>query len=164
MNETLCIFANTYDREYRYRTLIALKSDLIAELKLIDGKTERFMKHYQIWHHRRLILTLLCSPPSTNPSAQTDVQILSRLNNELVLTSQILAIDTKNYHTWAYRQWILSHFDRPQLWNGELEFIDILLRTDVRNNSAWHHRFFVIWDTGVKKGEKASDALRKELP
>lgn len=33
------------------------------------------------------------------------------------------------------------------LWDKELEFVDKLLREDLRNNSAWNHRCFVITNT-----------------
>lgn len=33
------------------------------------------------------------------------------------------------------------------MWDKELEFVDKLLREDLRNNSAWNHRCFVITNT-----------------
>ena len=33
------------------------------------------------------------------------------------------------------------------LWSEELEFVDSLLQLDLRNNSAWNQRFFVIYNT-----------------
>ncbi|KAG8911356.1 CAAX geranylgeranyltransferase alpha subunit [Tulasnella sp. 418] len=72
--------------------------------------------------------------------------------------------DTKNYHTWAYRQWLLVEFNQPELWAGELEFVGEMLHDDVRNNSAWHHRFFVVWDSGIREGEVDSEAvLRRKI-
>jgi len=50
--------------------------------------------------------------------------------------------DSKNYHVWSYRQWLVKRF---ALWDaGELEAIEDLLEKDVRNNSAWNHRYFVV--------------------
>ena len=73
-------------------------------------------------------------------------------------------VDTKNYHTWAYRQWLLAEFNSPELWAGELDFVEMMLRHDVRNNSAWHHRFFVVWESGVREGEIDREAvLRREI-
>lgn len=54
---------------------------------------------------------------------------------------EILGEDSKNYHAWGYRQWVLARFG---LWEGELDFIGRLLREDVRNNSAWNQRYFVL--------------------
>ncbi|KAG9050609.1 CAAX geranylgeranyltransferase alpha subunit [Tulasnella sp. UAMH 9824] len=74
------------------------------------------------------------------------------------------SVDTKNYHTWAYRQWLLAEFNSPELWAGELDFVDEMLRYDVRNNSAWHHRFFVTFENGIREGEEDRQAVaRREI-
>jgi protein farnesyltransferase/geranylgeranyltransferase type-1 subunit alpha len=51
-------------------------------------------------------------------------------------------LDAKNYHVWSYRQWMVRHFN---LWDSEREMHDVeaLLNSDVRNNSAWNHRYFL---------------------
>ena len=140
-------------RQYRYDTLIALSAPLEKELELMDEISKKFIKYYQVWHHRRLLQTILCKPLP-----------------ELTFIAKILAIDEKNYHTWAYRQWILVHFNQPALWDGELPFIELLLSGDVRNNSAWHHRFFVVFETGAhagsledEEGGGRDEVLRREL-
>ena len=140
-------------RQYRYDTLIALGAPLETELELMDEISKTFIKYYQIWHHRRLLQTKLCKPLP-----------------ELMFISKILAIDEKNYHTWAYRQWLLVHFNQPSLWDGELPFVELLLSGDVRNNSAWHHRFFVVFETGAhpgsledEEGGGKDEVLRREL-
>ena len=70
-------------------------------------------------------------------------------SHELGFTSRALELDAKNYHTWAYRQWALSHFyaqdDAHDVWQGELAYVNQLLAEDVRNNSAWNHRWFVVF-------------------
>jgi len=58
--------------------------------------------------------------------------------------SHILSFDAKNYHVWTYRQWLCRHFPDPLLSTDmELDAMDALITEDVRNNSAWHHRYFV---------------------
>ena len=54
----------------------------------------------------------------------------------------MLEKDAKNYHVWSYRQWLVRHFS---LWDSELPLIEAFLRDDVRNNSAWNHRWFLIF-------------------
>lgn len=54
----------------------------------------------------------------------------------------ILAKDAKNYHVWSYRQWLVRHFS---LWDSDLPLIEAFLQDDVRNNSAWNHRWFLIF-------------------
>mmetsp|Transcript_16948 Transcript_16948/g.41645 ORF Transcript_16948/g.41645 Transcript_16948/m.41645 type:complete len:176 (-) Transcript_16948:233-760(-) len=45
---------------------------------------------------------------------------------------------------WAHRQWVLRTFN---LFDKELDFVDVLLEQDIRNNSAWNQRFFVFKNT-----------------
>ncbi|KAI8972828.1 protein prenylyltransferase [Trametes punicea] len=137
--------------QHRYKTLIAIKADLEEELRLMDVIATQFMKTYQVWHHRRLLLTAINS---------VDVAVL-----ELDFLRDVLKLDTKNYHTWSYRQWILAHFNNEtRLWARERAYAEQLLDADVRNNSAWHHRFFVVFSSGVRLGdEDREQVLRREL-
>lgn len=54
----------------------------------------------------------------------------------------MFAQDSKNYHVWTYRHWLVRHF---KLWDSPREIADVekLLDEDVRNNSAWNHRFML---------------------
>ncbi|KAL4245673.1 protein prenyltransferase subunit alpha family protein [Abortiporus biennis] len=143
--------------QYRYQTLIALKSPLDLELKLMDGIAIQFLKTYQVWHHRRLLLTALHDTPSSSSSQPAALA-------ELAFISRVLMVDSKNYHTWSYRQWLLSYFDDVHLWTGEISFVERLLEEDVRNNSAWHHRFFVVFGRGQQQGEEdRPEVLKREL-
>ncbi|KAI0773963.1 protein prenylyltransferase [Fomes fomentarius] len=137
--------------QHRYKTVIALKLPLDEELQHMDDIAITFLKTYQVWHHRRLLLTALNS-----------VDAAAR---ELEFLKAVIRSDSKNYHTWSYRQWILVHFnDEPRLWAGERAYAEDLLEEDVRNNSAWHHRFFVVSSSGVRAGdEDREQVLRREL-
>ena len=53
-------------------------------------------------------------------------------------------------------QWVLKRFN---LWDGELDYIEQLLARDVRNNSAWNQRYFVVSNT---EGE-GLDTARREV-
>ncbi|TRM63637.1 hypothetical protein BD626DRAFT_431490 [Schizophyllum amplum] len=133
--------------QYRYETLIALGAPLDKELKLMEGFAIKYMKTYQIWHHRRLLLM-----KTRNPEP------------ELQLIAKILQVDSKNYHTWSHRQWLLAHFNQDALWAGELDFVQEMLNADLRNNSAWHHRFFVVFQSGIRDGEEDRDrVVKREL-
>ncbi|KAG5642273.1 hypothetical protein DXG03_003322 [Asterophora parasitica] len=119
--------------QYRYETLLALKSPLDDELNLMDELAVAFLKTYQP-------------------------------ERELAFIAASLKADTKNYHTWSYRQWLLAFFNDDGLWAGELDFVDSVLAQDVRNNSAWHHRFFVVFQSGLREGETdRGRIIRREL-
>lgn len=61
---------------------------------------------------------------------------------ELDFLMEMFAQDSKNYHVWTYRHWLVRRFG---LWDlpRELEDVDALLKADVRNNSAWNHRYML---------------------
>ncbi|KAF8902558.1 hypothetical protein CPB84DRAFT_1775678 [Gymnopilus junonius] len=154
--------------QYRYETLLALLPStdvasspiLEAEVRLMDELAVLFLKTYQVWHHRRLLVSLTRQP-----------------KRELDFIKKGLEADAKNYHTWSYRQWLLGSFAGrgasvtdgvedvdEDLWIGELDFVDSMLAQDVRNNSAWHHRFFVVWGCGVRDGDEDRErVLKREL-
>ncbi|EGO29852.1 hypothetical protein SERLADRAFT_433805 [Serpula lacrymans var. lacrymans S7.9] len=133
--------------QYRYKTLMALKAPLDVELRLMDELAVRYLKTYQVWHHRRLLVTETREP-----------------GPELEFITKSLQEDMKNYHTWSYRQWLLAYFNDDALWSDELNFADQMLESDIRNNSAWHHRFFVVFQSGVRTGdENREEVVRREL-
>jgi protein farnesyltransferase/geranylgeranyltransferase type-1 subunit alpha len=134
-------------RQYRYKTLMALKCPLDDELELMNELAIKHLKTYQVWHHRRLLVQ-----QTRNPGP------------ELEFIANSLQNDMKNYHTWSYRQWILAYFNDDELWSHELDFVESMLESDVRNNSAWHHRFFIAFQSGVRNGDQDKDAIvRREL-
>ncbi|KAJ7240501.1 hypothetical protein C8J57DRAFT_1371020 [Mycena rebaudengoi] len=133
--------------QYRYETLLALEWPLDVEVQLMDELADKYLKTYQVWHHRRLLLGRTRRPAP-----------------ELAFIARALRKDEKNYHTWAHRQWVLAFFNEAALWAGELDFVDQMLGGDVRNNSAWHHRFFVVFQAGVREGEEDRErVVRREL-
>eukprot|EP00296_Roombia_truncata_P001445 JP437218.1.p1 GENE.JP437218.1~~JP437218.1.p1 ORF type:complete len:200 (-),score=30.86 JP437218.1:21-572(-) len=62
--------------------------------------------------------------------------------------AEALEDDCKNYHVWSHRQWAIQRFD---LWDEEWVFIDKLLEEDMRNNSAWNQRYFLVSKGGSHK-------------
>ncbi|CCM03299.1 uncharacterized protein FIBRA_05427 [Fibroporia radiculosa] len=137
--------------QYRYRILLALQLPLEEELRLMDQYAIDFLKTYQVWHHRRLLLGALRSVDAAAA--------------ELEFVARALDTDEKNYHTWSYRQWILAHFnDEARLWAGERAWVEHMVERDVRNNSAWHHRFFIVWGSGMRVGDEDRErTLKREL-
>ncbi|KAF5389554.1 hypothetical protein D9757_004148 [Collybiopsis confluens] len=133
--------------QYRYETLVATDANFENELRLMDELAITHLKTYQVWHHRRLLIMKIRKP-----------------DPELGFIAKTFKIDAKNYHTWSYRQWLLAYFNNDHLWIGEPDFVDEMLNADIRNNSAWHHRFFVVFQSGLHQGEEDRErVLRREL-
>ncbi|PGH15667.1 hypothetical protein AJ79_02261 [Helicocarpus griseus UAMH5409] len=111
---------------YRAKILVALNKDLNKELEWVNKIALQYLKNYQIWHHRQLIMSHFPTLPPT----------------EHQFLMQMFALDSKNYHVWTYRHWLVRHF---KLWDHPQELADVeqLINEDVRNNSAWNHRFML---------------------
>ncbi|KAG8993310.1 CAAX geranylgeranyltransferase alpha subunit [Tulasnella sp. JGI-2019a] len=161
--------------QYRYQTLLRINAPLDKEITLINSMMGQNLKTYQIWHHRRLLqthlrdpfaeLTFITKTLKPEPRRHTSDEVDDDEEEvEVRKNGHGGPVDTKNYHTWAYRQWLLAEFNSPELWAGELEFVEEMLRDDLRNNSAWHHRFFVVWENGIREGESDREqVIRREL-
>jgi len=83
----------------------------------------------KIWYHRRALL-------ETHGPCEF-------LDSELEYIAEVLQEDSKNYHAWSYRQWILMSVDEESAWENEMEYVCNLIQEDIRNNSAWNQRWLV---------------------
>ncbi|EPS37100.1 hypothetical protein H072_9299 [Dactylellina haptotyla CBS 200.50] len=146
---------------YRFKTLMSLdRSQTLEdekigwswrqELEWVQSIAKRYEKNYQIWHHRQLIIDHLDDP-----------------TGERAVTGEMFALDSKNYHVWTYRQWLVQRF---QLFDEEeLAATASLLEEDVRNNSAWNHRYFIVLgrlgEAGPEEGvvERESELAKEAI-
>lgn len=72
----------------------------------------------------------------------------------------MLEQDSKNYHVWSYRQWLVKRFDlfeKPE----ELEWTHSMIAADVRNNSAWNHRYYLV--VGGTGGKPSDEVAKREI-
>ncbi|RAL08945.1 bifunctional protein farnesyltransferase/protein geranylgeranyltransferase [Aspergillus homomorphus CBS 101889] len=122
---------------YRAKILFTLEKDLQEELEWLNGVSLKYLKNYQIWHHRQVLVSREDFFP-TPPHKEADFLM------------EMFAQDSKNYHVWTYRHWLVRHF---KLWDAprEIQDVEALLTSDVRNNSAWNHRFMLRF--GPREGE-----------
>jgi len=149
-----------------------LWDNIRSELKWLDEVSFRNLKNYQIWHHRHALADLLPTDPASpttstsEPSPQLGTALHERLStfiaSEQTFLAQILSLDTKNYHVWSYRQWLCTRFptfllpspiaspNQPSIaptyrTHPEVHAITTLIDDDTRNNSAWSHRYFLLF-------------------
>lgn len=142
---------------YRYRILKELKKDLIAELDWCEQIALEHEKNYQIWNYRQLIIGEIVSRGDKFEA-----------HREYPIINAMLESDTKNHHVWSYRKWLVEKF---KLFDDakETQFIDNCLLLDLRNNSAWTHRFFVkfggdVDDKVVESELEYTKALIRQSP
>lgn len=131
---------------YRFSIIKALNIPLSDEIEWLNEVSLDNLKNYQIWHHRRLLMD------HYYPTIKTQREEVEKLaKSEQAFLTQILAEDTKNYHVWSYRQYLV-----PKLGifgDSELQAAATLINDDVRNNSAWSHRFFIVFSNPAHSTE-----------
>lgn len=123
---------------YRFKIISTLNQSVPDELQWLNQVAMTHLKNYQIWHHRQLLMD------HYYPAVASDDEAVKRLaKSEVDFITAILAEDTKNYHVWSYRQYLVGKLG---LWTpNELGATQNMIEDDVRNNSAWSHRFFVVF-------------------
>ncbi|KAH0842564.1 Protein farnesyltransferase/geranylgeranyltransferase type-1 subunit alpha [Fonsecaea pedrosoi] len=128
---------------------VSIEDGVKEELDWLEDVSERNLKNYQIWHHRQYLVSLLPTFPPKEPEFIT----------------HILLFDAKNYHVWTYRQWLCRRFPDPLLTTDmELQAVDALINEDVRNNSAWNHRYFVCFGAEELAAiERSESRIRKDV-
>ena len=131
-------------RLFRAKALSTLETSLLDEITWLNQIALKHLKNYQIWHHRQTVIdTLGCS------------------DGEPDFIATMLDQDSKNYHVWSYRQWLVKRFE---LFDNaeELQWTEDMIEADVRNNSAWNHRWFLV--VGGKHGQSLeADIVTREI-
>ncbi|KAL7795345.1 alpha subunit of hypothetical CAAX farnesyltransferase [Trichoderma ceciliae] len=123
---------------YRFKVLSALQLPVLDEIQWLNVIAMDNLKNYQIWHHRQLLLDHHYTAISSDAEACKQLA-----KSETDFISKILAEDTKNYHVWSYRQYLVTKLN---YWSPfELATTQNMIEDDLRNNSAWSHRFFVVF-------------------
>lgn len=117
---------------YRYNILIRLDKDLFEELDWCEQIALENEKNYQIWNYRQLIIEKIIS----NGDKKFDP------HREFPIMNAMLEEDKKNHHVWSYRKWLAERFELYED-DKEIQFVDQCIVQDLRNNSAWTHRFFL---------------------
>jgi protein farnesyltransferase/geranylgeranyltransferase type-1 subunit alpha len=59
----------------------------------------------------------------------------------LTLFLACLEDDSKNYHAWSHRQWLVKNYE---LWDLEQGQVEDWIQKDVCNNSAWNQKIFIL--------------------
>jgi protein farnesyltransferase/geranylgeranyltransferase type-1 subunit alpha len=123
---------------YRFKNIATLNVPIPDEISWLNIVSLEHLKNYQIWHHRQLLIDHYYPQIAEDPE---QVRNLARTETRFLAT--MLAEDSKNYHVWSYRQYMVRKLSQwtPQ----ELASTQSLIEDDVRNNSAWSHRFFLVF-------------------
>jgi protein farnesyltransferase/geranylgeranyltransferase type-1 subunit alpha len=81
-------------------------------------------KNYQVWYHRRALLEAfdkLATQDATFPSTLETLES-EFLESELEYLAGVLNHDSKNYHAWSHRQWLIRTVNQPAVWDQDLQY------------------------------------------
>lgn len=120
--------------QYRYTIIRHLNKNLFDELDWCELVALDNEKNYQIWNYRQRIIEDIMREPAT--AAQFEYR------REFPILRMMLQQDLKNHHVWLYRKWFVERFDLYDD-HDELDFVAGAIDDDLRNNSAWTHRYFL---------------------
>ncbi len=144
---------------YRAANIFAMKLPIQDEMEWLNQVALSHLKNYQIWHHRHLLVD------NYYPTiADSSDEVARFFAAERDFLAKILAQDTKNYHVWSYRSYLVSKLG---LWSSseELRAVEAMIDDDVRNNSAWSHRFFLVFsDPAQTTPDKAATEPDPAVP
>ncbi|KAI0187134.1 prenyltransferase alpha subunit [Astrocystis sublimbata] len=124
---------------YRFDIVKVLGIPIADELEWLNELSLEHLKNFQIWHQRQLLLDVHFNTLQSDEGA---LEAFARSEHNFL--RDILERDTKNYHVWGYRQYFVR---KLRLWDSddEMRYVELMISTDVRNNSAWSHRFFLVF-------------------
>ncbi|OBA17978.1 hypothetical protein METBIDRAFT_13894 [Metschnikowia bicuspidata var. bicuspidata NRRL YB-4993] len=119
----------------------ALNSDLCMSMEMM----KRYPKCYWIWNHRRWCLETLNITQSADWA------------RELAIALKVLAMDSRNFHGWHYRRYVVSHIESEARTNSmdpnkpeieidlrEFNYTTETINKSTSNFSAWHNRMNLI--------------------
>lgn len=103
-------------------------------------------KSYCAWYQREWVLTTRVDPD---------------WNEELILCNTYLKLDERNFHTWDYRRFVVSHCKPPL--KDEFDYTTEKLYDNFSNYSAWHYRskMLIALYPGLKGGRPIEDSHHK---
>lgn len=148
---------------YRFSVVNALKLPVTGEIEWLNEVALQNLKNYQIWHHRYLLAEHYYTQIADSPE-----RVAAFARSEVDFLTMILSEDTKNYHVWSYRQYLVR---KLAYWTDDERIsTETFIRLDVRNNSAWSHRFFLVFSNpaystaaDVASAAPGSDGLEASL-
>lgn len=139
-----------------------LQDDLLLTVDLL----RKFPKCYWIWNHRNWLL----QKAETVSGVEAALKLWS---GELQLIGKMLRADSRNFHAWGYRRFVVSQLERlenkadvekgaqPSLTQSEYDYTTKMIKTNLSNFSAWHNRSQLI--PRILLERNADAAARRQL-
>jgi len=115
------------------------KQLLLFEIKLTEESIRSHPKSYAVWNYRRWVTQQLDSLPATSTTSAPNTDTHCNWNDELRLCSQFLKYDSRNFHCWDYRRYVVG-VGKIATDKQEFDYTTQLININFSNYSAWHQR------------------------
>ncbi|KAJ7871443.1 rab-protein geranylgeranyltransferase [Mycena olivaceomarginata] len=125
-------------------------NDLLTEdLSMTTAALKMHPKVYWIWNHRRWCLENVPDGPTT----EGDVNGWRKTNwdREMFVVDKMLDADSRNFHAWGYRRYVLANMPVARPETAELAYTTRKIESNFSNFSAWHQRTKILsslWSSG----------------
>ncbi|KAI5787629.1 hypothetical protein DFH27DRAFT_574124 [Peziza echinospora] len=137
-----------------------LHSTIQQELAHLFPILKSHPKCYALWNHRRWLLDL----PQTL-KLEPEGGSAALWETELMLTTHMLARDSRNFHGWTYRRIVVEEIERRNngetgdLTEKEFAYTTAMITANMSNFSAWHSRSKLIGRLLKKRGAGKQDRM-----
>ena len=135
-----------------------IKNDLLFTVPLLRS----FPKCYWIWNYRTWLLD--------EAKRLLPVPIARKFwQEELALVGKMLSLDSRNFHGWGYRRFVVETLrelkpeeqEGKQMTQTEFEYAKKMIGANLSNFSAWHYRTKLIQRLLTENA--ASDEERRKM-
>lgn len=132
----------TEENDAGYTVDPAITNLIANDLAFLLPLLRKFPKCYWIWNYRLWLLE-----ESTRLLPATEARKLWQ--QELLLASKMLVLDSRNFHGWGYRRTVVAALENLKLdpegtansmVEQEFEYTTKMIKTNLSNFSAWHNR------------------------
>ncbi|WWC71039.1 uncharacterized protein I206_104992 [Kwoniella pini CBS 10737] len=117
---------------------------LTSDLRLTTSYLLVHPKVYWIWNHRKWCLESVPDGPGESVKWKEEFW-----KGELKLVEKMLDADSRNFHAWDYRRYVLASLPTQRPLLDELKYTQSKIESNFSNFSAWHCRtktLAAIWE------------------
>ncbi|KAJ7684689.1 rab-protein geranylgeranyltransferase [Mycena polygramma] len=136
-------------------------NDLLTDdLSMTTAALKMHPKVYWIWNHRRWCLENVPDGPDTGTEGDIDGWRKTNWERELFVVDKMLDADSRNFHAWSYRRYVLVNMPVARTETAELAYTTRKIESNFSNFSAWHQRSKILtslWTSGKLDYSKSKE-------